>query len=154
MFRTEITSYVSYVHVGFLTSNILARVTIKLRFFLNSHFLLSARLLPPCVLRIASLSSSPPIISNCCNFLLFSLTSRLAFSLAPLKKKEGASVPFLPCWFHSFFDYPVWQVFFSFFYFLWSLPANLFQRGYAGCFFTVWDLDFGLNSPSLVWFSR
>lgn len=154
MFRTEITSYVSYVHVGFLTSNILARVTIKLRFFFNSHFLLSARLLPPCVLRIASLSSSPPVISNCCNFLLFSLTSRLAFSLAPFKKK-GASVPFLPCWFHSFFDYPARQVFFfpSFIFFDLS-PANLFQRGYAGCFFTVWDLDFGLNSPSLVWFSR
>lgn len=144
MFRTEITSYVSYVHVGFLTSNILARVAIKLSFFFNSHFLLSARLLPPCVLRIASLSSSPPVISNCCNFLLFSLTSRLAFSLAPLKKKEGASVPFLPCWFHSFFDYPAWQVFFFPSFIFFDLYLLISSRGDMLAVFSqfeIWILD-------------
>lgn len=141
MFRTEITSYVSYVHVGFLTSNILARVTIKLRFFFNSHFLLSARLLPPCVLRIASLSSSPPVISNCCNFLLFSLPCFLACTF---KKKEGASVPFLPCWFYSFFDYPAWQVFFFPSFIFFDLYLLISSRGDMLAVFSqfeIWILD-------------
>lgn len=83
-----------------------------------------------------------------CHFKLLQL-SFVLFNFSPCFlactfKKKGASVPFLPCWFHSFFDYPAWQVFFYPSFIFFDLYLLISSRGDMLAVFSqfeIWILD-------------